>query len=94
MIRSDITDGVFNRSGLFGFGGYSVDLAVRALFSKAGSDLMSAPKITVLSGKRATITVAQEFRYPESYGDIESNRVMVVQFLSLQAPRRILLPVM
>jgi general secretion pathway protein D len=33
---------------------------------------MSAPKVTVLSGKRATITVAQEFRYPESYGDIES----------------------
>jgi general secretion pathway protein D len=33
---------------------------------------MSAPKVTVLSGKRATITVAQELRYPESYGDIES----------------------
>jgi general secretion pathway protein D len=28
--------------------------------------------VTVLSGKRATITVAQELRYPESYGDIES----------------------
>ena len=28
--------------------------------------------MTVLSGKRATITVAQELRYPESYGDIES----------------------
>ena len=38
----------------------------------AGSDLMSAPKVTVLSGKRASITVAQELRYPESYGDIES----------------------
>jgi general secretion pathway protein D len=33
---------------------------------------MSAPKVTVLSGKRATIQVGQEFRYPESYGDIES----------------------
>ena len=33
---------------------------------------MSAPKVTVLSGKRASITVAQELRYPESYGDIES----------------------
>ena len=33
---------------------------------------MSAPKVTVLSGKRANITVAQELRYPESYGDIES----------------------
>jgi general secretion pathway protein D len=53
-------------------GGANVDLAIRALSRKAGSDLMSAPKVTVLSGKRATITVAQELRYPESYGDIES----------------------
>ena len=34
---------------------------------------MSAPKVTVLSGKRASITVAQELRYPESYGDIEAS---------------------
>ncbi len=52
--------------------GYDVDFAIRALSRKAGSDLMSAPKVTVLSGKRASITVAQELRYPESYGDIES----------------------
>ena len=45
---------------------------MRALARKTGSDLMSAPKVTVLSGKRANITVAQELRYPESYGDIES----------------------
>ncbi|WP_269526770.1 hypothetical protein [Coraliomargarita parva] len=52
--------------------GYDVDFALRALARKSGSDLMSAPKVTVLSGKRANITVAQELRYPESYGDIES----------------------
>ena len=52
--------------------GYDVDFAIRALARKTGSDLMSAPKVTVLSGKRANITVAQELRYPESYGDIES----------------------
>lgn len=52
--------------------GYDVDLAINALSRKTGSDLMSAPKVTVLSGKRANITVAQELRYPESYGDIES----------------------
>lgn len=52
--------------------GLDVDLAVRALSRRTGSDLMSAPKVTVLSGKRASITVAQELRYPESYGDIES----------------------
>ncbi|MFP4260745.1 MAG: type II secretory pathway, component PulD [Opitutales bacterium] len=52
--------------------GYDVDFALRALARETGSDLMSAPKVTVLSGKRANITVAQELRYPESYGDIES----------------------
>ncbi len=52
--------------------GVDVDFAIRALARKTGSDLMSAPKVTVLSGKRANITVAQELRYPESYGDIES----------------------
>ena len=52
--------------------GVDVDFALRALSRKTGTDLMSAPKVTVLSGKRASITVAQELRYPESYGDIES----------------------
>ena len=52
--------------------GTDVDFALRALSRKTGTDLMSAPKVTVLSGKRASITVAQELRYPESYGDIES----------------------
>lgn len=55
-----------------GVGAYDVDFAIRALSRKTGSDLMSAPKVTVLSGKRATITVAQELRYPESFGDIEA----------------------
>jgi len=54
------------------WGDTQIDLAIRALARKSGSDLMSAPKVTVLSGKRASITVAQELRYPESYGDIES----------------------
>ncbi|MFU8847458.1 MAG: type II secretory pathway, component PulD [Opitutales bacterium] len=53
-------------------GNLNVDLALRALSRKAGTDLMSAPKVTVLSGKEARIVVAQELRYPESYSDIES----------------------
>ncbi len=62
---------LFTASG-WSVNGYDVDFAIRALARKTGSDLMSAPKVTVLSGKRANITVAQELRYPESYGDIES----------------------
>ena len=49
-----------------------IELEIKALARKTGSDLMSAPKVTVLSGKQAEITVAQELRFPQSYGDIES----------------------
>lgn len=69
---SDITNSTFAKSALGQIDSYNVDLAIRALSRKTGTDLMSAPKVTVLSGKRATIQVGQEFRYPESYGDIES----------------------
>ena len=53
-------------------GKYEVQAVLRALSRKAGSDLLSAPKITVLSGKTAQIIVAQELRYPQSYSDINS----------------------
>ncbi len=53
-------------------GKIDLDLNIRALARKSGTDLMSAPKVTVISGKRATITVAQELIYPEAYGDMES----------------------
>lgn len=53
-------------------GDFDVTAMINALSRNTGSDLLSAPKVTVLSGNPANITVAQEFRYPESYGDIES----------------------
>jgi general secretion pathway protein D len=34
--------------------------------------LLSAPKVTVLSGNPASIVIAQEMRYPQSYGEIQS----------------------
>ena len=70
-LASNVTEELFEASG-WTVNGYDVGFALRALSRKTGSDLMSAPKVTVLSGKRANITVAQELRYPESYGDIES----------------------
>lgn len=53
--------------------GFSLNAVIQALEQHAGSDLMSAPKLTVLSGKTANIVVAQEFRYPKRYGDIRSD---------------------
>ena len=51
------------------WGEYHVDAQIRALARKSGSDLLSSPKITVLSGQTADIIVAQEFIYPRSYSD-------------------------
>lgn len=53
-------------------GEFDVSAMVRALSQKSGTELLSAPKLTVLSGNAATITVAQELRYPQSYGQIQS----------------------
>jgi len=53
-------------------GDFQVSAIMRALSQKSGTELLSAPKLTVLSGNPATITVAQELRYPQSYGQIQS----------------------
>lgn len=49
-------------------GGFDVNLLFRAASRMEGSDLLSAPRVTVMSGKSANITVAQQFIYPTSYG--------------------------
>jgi len=53
-------------------GEFDVQAVIRALAQKSGTELLSAPRLTVLSGNPATITVAQELRYPQSYGQIQS----------------------
>ncbi len=52
--------------------GYDVTATIRALQQRTGADLLSAPKVTVISGNQATINVAQEILYPDSYGDTQS----------------------
>jgi general secretion pathway protein D len=53
-------------------GEFDVNAVVRALAQRQGTDLLSAPRVTVLSGNSATITVAQEMRYPQSFGQTQS----------------------
>lgn len=53
-------------------GEFDVNATIRALSQKQGSDLLSAPRITVLSGHPASITVAQQLRYPRQFGQIQS----------------------
>ncbi len=60
-------------ANIVGFvGEFDVSAAVRALSQKQGTELLSSPKLTVLSGITANITVAQELRFPQSYGEIQS----------------------
>jgi len=54
-------------------GSYDLSIFLRALEQNSGTDLMSAPSLTVLDGKTAIIKIAQLLRYPESYGDTQSN---------------------
>ena len=48
-------------------GGSQANLLVSALQRKQGTDLLSAPRITVMDGQPAQITIAQEFIYPTDY---------------------------
>jgi general secretion pathway protein D len=48
-------------------GSSQASIMINALKRKQGTDLLSAPRVTVLNGQEATITVAQEFIYPTTY---------------------------
>ena len=48
---------------------YQSHVVLRAIEQNTDSDLMCTPKVTVLSGRKAEIVIADEFRYPQSYRD-------------------------
>ncbi|MDR0445107.1 MAG: hypothetical protein LBG98_02380 [Puniceicoccales bacterium] len=53
--------------------GGKLNLMMKALEQNTGAEMICAPKITVLSGKMASITVAQELRYPARYSETKSD---------------------
>jgi general secretion pathway protein D len=57
--------------GIFGLAGIFTDpqfqVVIRALNQKKGVDLMSAPKVTTKSGRKAIVRVAREFPYPTEF---------------------------
>ncbi len=53
-------------------GQYNLNLFLRAVEQSSGSDLMSAPSLTVNDGNTAVIKIAQLLRYPQSYGDVQA----------------------
>ena len=52
---------------------YQINMLLRAIDQHSDSDLVCAPKVTVLSGRTAKIVIADELRYPENYRDGSSN---------------------
>jgi len=70
----EFTFGGGSGAGLVGMiGSYDLTLFLRAIEQNNGSDLMSAPSLTVVDNKTATIRIVQTLRYPDSYGDVQSN---------------------
>jgi general secretion pathway protein D len=53
-------------------GSYDLSIFLKAIEQNSGADLMSAPSLTVLDGKTAIVKIAQLLRYPQSYGDVQS----------------------
>jgi len=48
-------------------GNREASLMINALKRKQGTDLLSAPRVTVMDGQPASITIAQEFIYPTDW---------------------------
>jgi len=61
--------GIFGLSGIFTDPQFQV--VIRALNQKKGVDLMSAPKVTTKSGRKALVRVVREFPYPTEFNPPE-----------------------
>jgi general secretion pathway protein D len=60
-----VSPGIFGIAGIFTNPQFQV--VIRALNQKKGVDLMSAPKVTTKSGRKAIVRVAREFPYPTEF---------------------------
>ncbi len=62
---ANVAPGILGVTGLFSDG--QIQVIMRGLSQKKGTDLMTAPSITARSGQKATIEVIREFIYPTEY---------------------------
>ncbi|MEO5916185.1 MAG: Amuc_1098 family type IV pilus outer membrane protein [Luteolibacter sp.] len=63
--RANVAPGIAALTGLFSDG--QVQMIMRGLAQKKGTDLMTAPSVTAKSGQKATIEIIREFIYPTEY---------------------------
>jgi general secretion pathway protein D len=62
---ANVAPGILSLTGLFSDG--QVQMIMRGLAQKKGTDLMTAPSVTAKSGQKATIEIIREFIYPTEY---------------------------
>ncbi len=62
---NNVAPGIMALTGLFSDG--QVQMIMRGLAQKKGTDLMTAPSVTAKSGQKATIEIIREFIYPTEY---------------------------
>ena len=62
---ANVAPGIMSLTGLFSDG--QVQMIMRGLAQKKGTDLMTAPSVTARSGQKATIEIIREFIYPTEY---------------------------
>ncbi len=62
---ANVAPGILGLTGLFSDG--QVQVIMRGLAQKKGTDLMTAPSVTAKSGQKATIEIIREFIYPTEY---------------------------
>lgn len=63
--KNNVAPGIMSLTGLFTDG--QVQMIMRGLAQKKGTDLMTAPSVTAKSGQKATIEIIREFIYPTEY---------------------------
>ena len=68
-VTAGAAPGIFGIAGIFTNPQFQV--VIHALNQKKGVDLMSAPKVTTKSGRKAIVRVAREFPYPTEFNPPE-----------------------
>ena len=74
LLNTNSKNFTFDAGGAI-LGGSQAKVLINALKRKQGTDLLSAPRVTVVDGEEATITIAQEFIYPIQYEAPEAPQI-------------------
>ena len=77
--NANVAPGIMALTGIFSDG--QIQMVMRGLAQKKGTDLMTAPSVTAKSGQKATIEIIREFIYPTEYEPPELPNAVGSSFL-------------